>query len=210
MQLSILSIVSVFALLFSSVSSMALEKRDSADIISPTPGAVVTQDSTITVKAWRWGMSYLTGANYTVQNDDNVVIYGPVVLDYGYNVVNMSVVGLGSYKIVLVQEQSSLNYTTNQYESVVSTTIVPFTVVDKVSAETDSTDSKIASESATTAFATPTETTTGTATETSAAATATATEASLQNQKTSAAERVVFGSSYLWLVALGFGVFALL
>lgn len=112
--------------------ALVLDKRDSSEIISPAYGATVTQNSTITVRTMRWGMSFYGGGNYTVQNQDGIVIYGPVALDFGQNVVNMTAIGVGSYEIVLVQGQWVLNYTTSQRELKYYTTVHPFTVVDEL------------------------------------------------------------------------------
>lgn len=111
--------------------SAAVVKRDSADVISPLPNAEVIQNSTIEIKTWRWGMSYFGGGNYTVQSLDNIVVYGPVIIeDYGVHVQNMSVIGVGSYKLVLLQKSIYAIGGDVHY----STTVVPFTVVDHISA----------------------------------------------------------------------------
>jgi hypothetical protein len=139
---SIMSFKSIAPLVFLgillvTVSGTRLHKRDSSDIISPVPGQQVTQDMSIVVRTWRWGMSYFVNANYTVHNHDNIVIYGPVMItEHGFNTQNLTVLGIGEYKIVLTQALSHLNYTTAERYIDYHTQVVPFTVVRSLPTET--------------------------------------------------------------------------
>lgn len=146
--------------LFVLTNAAAIHKRDSSDIISPAYGATVTQYSTITVDTHRWGMSLWSSGNYTVQSENGTVIYGPVVLDFGTNVVNMSNIGVGSYNIVLVQAQYVMEYSNlynrNDRQLTYSTTIHPFTVVASLPTNTDNAPNASDSPSSTTPSSTTT------------------------------------------------------